>query len=70
MESVDQLDGAGQDFADRIEEGQSLRFPLACEEKQILLKEEHSDTLALPLNQTRSIKGAYGSKWCAGGAGK
>lgn len=56
MESVDQLDSAGQDFAARIEEGQSLRFPLACEEKQILLKEEHSDTLALPLNQTTEYK--------------
>lgn len=33
-----------------------LRFPLACEEKQILLKEEHSDTLALPLNQTTEYK--------------
>lgn len=56
MESVDQLDSAGQDFAARIEEGQSLRFPLACEEKQVLLKEEHSDTLALPLNQTTEYK--------------
>lgn len=56
MESADQLESAGQDFAARTEEGKSLRFPLACEEKQVLLKEECSDHLAVPLNQTSEYK--------------
>ena len=56
MESVDQLDSVGQDFAARVEEGKSLRLPLTCEEKQVLLKEELSDSLALPLNQTVEFK--------------
>lgn len=55
MESTDQLESAVQDFAARTEEGKSLRFPLACEEKQVLLK-EHSDNLAAPLNQTSECK--------------
>ena len=56
MESVDQLDSAKQDFAASVEEGKSLRFPLAGEEKQVLLKEERSDSLAMPLNQTTEYK--------------
>lgn len=56
MESADELESAGQDFAARTEEGKSLRFPLAYEEKQVLLKEEHSDNLAVPLNQTSEYK--------------
>lgn len=55
IESVGQLDSAGQDFAARVEEGKSLKFPLACEEKQVLLKEEHSD-LPVPQNQTTEYK--------------
>lgn len=56
MESTGQLGSAGQDFAVRIEEGKSLRFPLALEEKQVLLKEEHSDNVAMPPNQTIESK--------------
>lgn len=56
MERAGQLKSTGQDFADRTEEGKSLRFPLACEEKQILLKEERYDNLATPPNQTIEYK--------------
>lgn len=56
MESTGQLGSAGQDFAVRIEEGKSLRFPLALEEKQVLLKEEHPDNVAMPPNQTIESK--------------
>lgn len=56
MESADQLESTGQEHAARTEEGKSLRFPLLCEEKQVLLKEEHSDDLVMPLNQTSECK--------------
>lgn len=51
IESADPLENAGQDSAVRIEEGKSLRFPLALEEKQVLLKEEHSDNVVMPPDQ-------------------
>lgn len=56
MESADQLEGTGQEVAARNEEGKSLSFPLACEEKQVLLKEKHSDNLAMPPDQTTECK--------------
>lgn len=52
VESADQLEAAGQEFAARTEEGKSFRLPLACEKKQVLLKEEHLDDLAMSLVQT------------------
>jgi hypothetical protein len=56
MESVDQLRSAEQDFAVRIKESKSLHFPLALEEEQVLLKEEHSDVTAMPPNQITEYK--------------
>lgn len=56
MESADQLESTAHDFVARTEESKSLSFPLACEEKQVLLKEEHSDHLTMPPNQTIDYK--------------
>ncbi|XP_078085249.1 titin-like [Mustelus asterias] len=41
IESIRTLEAAEEDFAARIQEGQSVRFPLLHEEKQ-LIEEEHS----------------------------
>lgn len=56
MESAAQLESTAQDFGARTEESKSLSFPLVCEEKQVLLKEEHSENLAMPPNQTTEYK--------------
>lgn len=56
MESVNQLESTAHDFVARTEESKSLSFPLACEEKQVLLKEEHSDHLTMPPNQTMEYR--------------
>lgn len=52
MASADTLKSTGQDVALRTEEGKSLSFPLALEEKQVLLKEEQSEVVAVPTSQT------------------
>lgn len=56
VERAAQLESTTQDFGARTEESKSLSFPLACEEKQVLLKEEHSENLAMPPNQTTEYK--------------
>lgn len=56
MESAGQLESTAHDFVARTEESKSLSFPLACEEKQVLLKEEHADHLTMPPSQTMEYK--------------
>lgn len=56
MENADQLESAGQTSAARTEEGKVLITPLACEEKQVLLKEELSDNLTVPSHQISESK--------------
>lgn len=56
MASADTLESTGQNVALRTEEGKSLSFPLALEEKQVLLKEEQSEVMAVPTSQTSKPK--------------
>lgn len=56
MVNADSLESAGQDVAERTEEDKSLSFPLALEEKQVLLKEEQSENMTAPASQTSMSK--------------
>lgn len=51
LENISSLKAAEEDFAARIHEGQSVRFPLLLEENQPL-EEEHIVDLASPLRQS------------------
>lgn len=57
MANADLLESTRRDVAERTEEGKSLSFPLALEEKQVLLKEEqHSEDMTVPTSQTSLSK--------------
>lgn len=56
MANADPLESAGRDVAERTEEGKSLSFPLALEEKQVLLKEEQSEDMTVLASQTSKSK--------------
>lgn len=56
LANAEPLESAGRGVAESSEEGRSLNFPLALEEKQVLLKEEQAEDVAGPTSQSSKPK--------------